>query len=779
MSYINTLPHQTDQHPRRALVVVESRTKAKTIAKALKKILGDCIVLATYGHVRNLPPKNDAIDPDNHFATHYVIIEKNKKHITAIVQAMKTADILYLATDPDREGEAIAWHLCAILKARRALANQPVYRIVFHEITETAIKAALATPREIAINLVNAQRARQILDHLSGLRLSRLLWEKILYGLSAGRVQSPALRMIVEREEAISQFNPQEYWVLEATLTAQQQAIPAKLIIFQHKKLTQFSITTHQQAEQTQQILLQAGDKLMVSRLDQRTRHRHPAAPFITSTLQQEAARKLGFTAQRTMRIAQQLYEGIELDHGLTGLITYMRTDSVQLAAEAITAIRAFITARYSQTMVPDAPRIYRTKVKNAQEAHEAIRPTIITHTPDTIKTYLTPEQYKLYDLIWKRTLASQMISATIDTVSIEFSLTDQHMFRATGSVITDSGYMVVYQESSDEPADADDTPLPLLHEGEVVALESITCHQHFTEPPARYSEATLIKTLEEYGIGRPSTYAIIIATLLARNYVQLSKKRFHPTDIGRIVNHFLTRYFAYYVDYDFTAKMEDELDDIARGDKTWIELLTTFWPPFKTQLDTIARTVKRQEIIEEKLDEACPLCQQPLSIRLGKHERFIGCTGYPKCRYTRSLTNATETSTDETATTELPATLCPDCGSTLTIKESRYGKFIGCINYPACKHTEPLNKPRDTGITCPECKTGHLLKRQSRRGKVFFSCANYPTCRYAIWHEPVDQPCPNCAWPILTIKYTKKRGAELICPRQPQCHYTQSIDSE
>ena len=756
------------------LVIVESPAKAKTI----KKYLGASFsIMASYGHVRDLLPKEGAVDPAHQFKMRYELIEKNEKHMAAIISAMKKADTLYLATDPDREGEAISWHVYSVLKDKKALGKKPVHRIVFHEITKTAILAAVKHPREISMDLVNAQQARRALDYLVGFNLSPLLWKKIRYGLSAGRVQSPALRMIVEREEEIERFTSQEYWDIEAALFARDAAFTARLMTYEGEKLEQFSIPDQKRAEAIKTHLLkEAKGKLRVDHVEKKQRKRHPAAPFITSTMQQEAARKLGFTVQRTMRFAQQLYEGVELDSGSTGLITYMRTDSSNLAESAVLEIRELIAERYGKENVPDEVRTYKTKAKNAQEAHEAIRPTSALRTPESVKAYLSEEQFKLYDLIWKRTVTSQMISATIDTVTVNMSAGKVHQFRATGSTVVDPGYMRVYQEGYDDKPEelANEILLPSLEEGEEVQLNEITCNQHFTEPPPRYSEATLIKVLEEYGIGRPSTYAAIISTLQTREYVVLENKRFHPTDIGRIVSKFLTQYFTRYVDYDFTAKLEDALDEISRGEKEWVPLLETFWDPFKGQVDNIMETVKRKDVTQEQLKEKCPECGKPLSIRLGKRDRFIGCTGYPDCSYTRATTESASTASQDTELVE--GRQCPDCGGVLKIKHGRYGKFIGCGNYPKCKHIESLNKPTDTGVECPECQTGRIVKRQSRKGKIFFSCSRYPDCKYAIWNEPVAQSCPKCAWPILTIKKTKKRGTELVCPRQT-CEYAKQIE--
>lgn len=751
------------------LVIVESPAKAKTI----KKYLGATFdVMASYGHVRDLLPKEGAVDPKHDFAMRYELIEKNEKHVAAIIKAMKKSDALYLATDPDREGEAISWHVYEILREKKALGKKPVHRVVFYEITKASVKAAIDNPREISMDLVNAQQARRALDYLVGFNLSPLLWRKIRRGLSAGRVQSPALRMIVEREEEIEKFVSQEYWDITADTEARKQAFTAKLTTYQGNKLEQFSITNTEQAEDVKKVLLKAANgKLRVTKIDKKQRKRNPTAPFITSTLQQEAARKLGFTAQRTMRLAQQLYEGIDIGNGAVGLISYMRTDSVNLAQEAITEIRDLISERYGKENVPEEARIYKTKAKNAQEAHEAIRPTSVMRTPDSVKEFLLPEQHRLYDLIWKRTVASQMISATFDTVAVDLMCGENNMFRANGSVVTDPGFMLVYQEDSDDKKSDQDEEriLPPLEEGEDVMLNDVQCNQHFTEPPPRYSEATLIKALEEHGIGRPSTYAAIIYTLQHREYVVLDAKRFRPTDVGRIVNKFLTQYFTRYVDYDFTAKLENELDDIASGEKQWTPLLESFWQPFKNLVDEILETVQRKDVTHEALDEKCPQCGKPLSIRLGRHSRFIGCTGYPECTYTRSL----DEDKSNVVTPEIvEGRTCPQCGGALQLKVGRYGKFIGCGNYPNCKFIESLQKPQDTGVECPECHQGKMLKRKTRTGKIFFSCGRYPDCKYAVWNEPVAQSCPKCSWPMLMIKVTKKNGTELVCPHKP-CDFT------
>ncbi len=758
------------------LLIVESPAKAKTIGKYLG---AEFEVLASYGHVRDLVPKEGAVDPEHNFAMKYQVIERNEKHVQAIAKKLKQANALYLATDPDREGEAISWHLYELLKNRHQLGERPVYRVVFNEITQRAVREAVEHPRQLSIDLVNAQQARRALDYLVGFNLSPLLWKKIRRGLSAGRVQSPALRLICEREAEIEAFQRQEYWTLEADTAKDDKPFTAKLVELAGEKLSQFSITTAEQAQDAEQrILAAAQGMLTVEQIERKQRKRNPAPPFITSTLQQEAARKLGFTAQRTMRVAQQLYEGVDIGGGATGLITYMRTDSVNLAEEAISELRDYIAARYGKSFVPKQVRHYKTKAKNAQEAHEAIRPTSIEREPAQLKDALSSEQFKLYELIWKRTLACQMTHALINQVAVTLHAGDGHRLRATGSNVVEPGFMRVYLEGRDDAKVADDNEerlLPPLVEGEQLPLLALRPEQHFTEPPPRYSEASLVKALEEFGIGRPSTYASIISTLQDREYVILEKKRFQPTDVGRVVNRFLTAYFTSYVDYDFTAKLEDELDAVSRGEEEWIPLLEQFWKPFKHQVDHTLTHVQRSDVTQETIDEVCPKCGGQLSKRLGRNGLFIGCTQYPECDYTRNLHEDHQ----PTAEPEIVAgRQCPECGSTLEIKHGRYGKFIGCSSYPNCRHIEPLEKPQDTGVRCPQCQQGTLQKKRSKRGKIFYSCSTYPKCDYALWNEPIDQPCPQCGWPLLTQKTTKSKGTQHVCP-QKDCNYQIVVDTD
>lgn len=759
------------------LVIVESPAKAKTIKKYLGK---DFEVLASYGHVRDLVPKGGAVDPDNNFAMKYQLIDKNSKHVDTIVKAMKGSDSLYLATDPDREGEAISWHLYEILLQKKLLKDKPVHRVAFHEITKRAVNEAVENPRELSMDLVNAQQARRALDYLVGFNLSPLLWKKVRRGLSAGRVQSPALRMIVEREDEIEAFKAREYWTIEADLEKSKQGFVAKLNELHGNKLAQFDITQADSAHAVEQELTTAaGGQLTVASVEKKQRKRNPSAPFTTSTLQQEASRKLGFSASRTMRVAQQLYEGIDVGGGAAGLITYMRTDSVNLANEAIEEIRALITSRYGKDNLPDEPRTYKTKAKNAQEAHEAVRPTVAEQIPEDIKAHLTADQFKLYDLIWKRTIACQMVHATIDTVGVEFHCGEGNVLRATGSTIAHAGFMSVYQESLDDSpvnkaGEGDESLLPPMKKGDVIKLLKIRPEQHFTEPPPRYTEASLVKTLEEHGIGRPSTYASIISTLTAREYVTLEKRRFQPTDVGRVVSKFLTQHFTQYVDYTFTASLEDDLDEVARGEREWIPLLKSFWGPFTALVVEKEASVSRQDVTTEAMDENCPKCGKPLNTKLGRRGRFVGCSGYPDCDYTRNLDDEEGSSSEPE---KVPDRKCPKCDSDLLIRMGKYGKFIGCSAYPACKHIESLEQPADTGVPCPECHAGTMLKRKSRSGKIFFSCSTYPTCKYAVWNEPIDQTCPSCAWPILTLKTTKRRGTEKVCPKT-ECSYSEPYEA-
>ncbi len=607
----------------RNLVIVESPAKATTI----KKYLGpDYEVLASYGHVRDLVPKEGAVDPSHDFAMRYEVIERNEKHVRKISDTLKKADHLLLATDPDREGEAISWHLLELLRERGLLDNKSVKRVVFHEITKSAVQDAVAHPRDVSSDLVDAQQARRALDYLVGFNLSPLLWRKVQRGLSAGRVQSPALRLIVEREQEIDAFVPREYWKVIAELSKGQQNFEAKLSQLDGDKVEQFTITDGETARSARDRLLSAANgTLEVRDVERKQRRRNPAPPFTTSTLQQEAARKLGFSAKRTMQTAQQLYEGgIQIDGERVGLISYMRTDSVNLSNDAISDIRELISSQYGDKALPDQPRRYKSKSKNAQEAHEAIRPTSAERHPDAMASQLSPDQAKLYRLIWQRAVASQMMHAVYDMVGANLAAGDVGVFRATGSTLVEPGFIAVYLEGRDDADDDDkDTKLPELKQGERIDLSEILSTQHFTEPPPRYSEASLVKTLEEFDIGRPSTYASIISTLLNREYVILDNKRFKPTDVGKIVNRFLTQHFERYVDYKFTANLEDELDAVSRGERNWISLLNEFWAPFSKTVEEKA-DIPREEVAAARVIGTDPVSGKPVSVRLGRFGPFV-----------------------------------------------------------------------------------------------------------------------------------------------------------
>ena len=605
------------------LVIVESPAKGKTIEKYLGK---DYTVMASYGHVRDLVPKEGAVDTANDFSMKYQLIERNEKHVDKIIRALKKADSLLLATDPDREGEAISWHLVELLRERGLLENKKVQRVVFHEITKRAIKEAVDSPRDLSLELIDAQQARRALDYLVGFNLSPLLWKKIRRGLSAGRVQSPALRMIAEREDEIEKFIPREYWSVNADLLQTGTNFQAKLRTYHGDKVEQFTINNSDDAHAAKSTLEDAANgSLTVAEVTKKQRKRNPAAPFTTSTLQQEAVRKLGFSAQRTMRTAQQLYEGIDTGDGQTGLITYMRTDSVTLAQDAIAELRELIVERYGRDSLPDAPNMYKNKSKNAQEAHEAVRPTSAKRLPSEIKSHLSDDQYKLYNLIWQRTVACQMIYATMDQVAVDFACGDGNTFRATGSTVRSPGFMAVYQEGKDDnKEDEDERTLPPMEQGDVVKLNEVLIAQHFTEPPPRYTEATLVKALEEYGIGRPSTYASIISTLQTREYVEIEQRRFTPTDVGRVVNRFLSKHFTKYVDYDFTAKLEDELDAVSRGEKNWVPLMREFWDPFKDLVDDKEENVSRDEAVQARELGTDPESGKPVSVRIGRYGPFV-----------------------------------------------------------------------------------------------------------------------------------------------------------
>ncbi len=705
------------------LLIVESPAKAKTINKYLGK---DFLVLASYGHVRDLVPKEGAVDTAGDFHMNYEVIERNEKHVAAITKAAAKAESLYLATDLDREGEAISWHIAEILRERGLLEGRNVHRVVFSEITPKAIKAAVAEPRKLSMDLVNAQQARRALDYLVGFNLSPVLWRKVQRGLSAGRVQSPALRMIAEREEEIEAFKAREYWTIEAALAHPDQAFKSRLFKLHGKKFEQFDLTNEESATAARDALRKAAmGRLVVSDIQSKERKRRPSPPFTTSTLQQEAARKLGFATSRTMRVAQGLYEGVALgDEGVVGLISYMRTDSTSLSNDALDELRQVIARDFGAEFLPEGANVYKTKSKNAQEAHEAIRPTSALYRPKDIAQYLNDDQRKLYELIWKRTVACQMQAATLNTVSIDLACGSDSTFRASGTTVVFAGFLAVYEEGRDQrSADEDDEgrKLPQMKIGEAVPLASIESDQHFTEPPPRYSEASLVKALEEFGIGRPSTYASIIQTLLSREYVSLDSRRFKPTDVGRAVAKFLTSHFARYVDYDFTAKLEDELDAVSRGEEEWVPLLQKFWTPFKAQIDDKIESVDRSDATGARELGLDPKSGRPLAVRLGRYGAFaqIGTKDdeeKPKFASLRpGQSMHTISAADALELFKLPRDLGPDPeGEAVTVGVGRFGPFVKIgSNYASLgKEDDPYTIDFERAMTLVREKAEALANR-------------------------------------------------------------------
>lgn len=760
------------------LVIVESPAKGKTIEKFLGP---DYKVLASFGHVRALPSKQGSVDIEKGFEPKYHVLPESKKHLDAIKAALKGADTLLLATDPDREGEAISWHLLAALGLDKKNPGIKIKRVEFHEITKEAILYAVKNPRDIALDLVNAQQARSILDYLVGFTLSPFLWKKIRYGLSAGRVQSVALRLVCEREKEILAFTEQEYWTIAARLgVSAGQEFTAGLVTVGDKKLGKFDIPGEQVANALKSSLQSGGYR--VAKITKTEKKRNPSPPFTTSTLQQEASRKLGFSAKKTMSTAQKLYEGIDIGaEGTVGLITYMRTDSVNLSTLALKDAHDVISAAYGREYALAKPRIFKTKSKNAQEAHEAVRPTYIAKTPVELKKFLTPDLYKLYELIWKRTVACQMAEALLDQTSVDiiadlsvppasgpFAGAGRAGLRAAGTVIRFPGFMKLYIEGLDDQDEEKEGLLPAMVEGAALKLHEILPEQHFTQPPPRYTEATLVKTLEEYGIGRPSTFASIMNTLVERKYARLDKKRFFPEDVGMVVSDVLTAHFQKYVDYNFTAGLEEELDQVSRGEKEWIPLLKEFWEPFISLLKQKESEVNKADLTTEATDEVCPECGKPLVVKLGKRGKFIACSGFQEgCKYTRNVDQD-----GEVVEPVVSEEKCEKCGLHMLIKDGRFGKYLACSGYPACKNIQPLVKPLNTGVVCPECKEGQLIEKKSRFGKLFYSCNHYPKCKFALWDLPVESPCPKCGFPLLVKKIYKRKGEFLKCPKDG-CDYT------
>jgi DNA topoisomerase-1 len=691
-----------------SLVIVESPAKAKTIEKYLGRKFS---VKASMGHVVDLPKSQFGVDINNNFQPKYIKIRGKAKLINDLQESVRKADSIYLATDPDREGEAISWHLANTLNVKDKL----VKRIVFHEITKKAIENSMKNPRDIDIDMVNAQQARRILDRIVGYELSPLLWKKVRRGLSAGRVQSVAVRLITEREREIKDFVPEEFWSITSEFrTERQEKFLAKLATFNKKKIEPKNQGEAQAIEADLK-----GKKFRVGEVRKKERLRFPAPPFITSSLQQEAARKLGFGARKTMIIAQQLYEGLELGaEGTDGLISYMRTDSVRVAAEAQTEAREVITERYGSAFLPEEVPVYKTKAASAQDAHEAIRPTRIGRRPETIKEFLNKDQFRLYQLIWNRFIASQMRPAVMDTVAVDVMAGD-YVFKANGSTIKFPGFLEVYQEGHDDENVEEEGRLPELAPEEPLKLLKIDPKQHFTQPPPRYTEATLIKALEEKGIGRPSTYAPTVDTILKRNYVQLVEKRFIPTDLGQIVVDLLKQKFSEIIDYDFTAEMEEKLDRIAEGDLDWVKVLNDFYKPFNEEIQKAAVDVERVEIPVEESDVQCE-----------------------------------------------------KCGRTMVYKYGRFGKFLACPGYPDCKNTKPIRKTM--GVKCPKCGDGEILERKSKKGRLFFGCNQYPNCDFTSWERPFKEPCPQCG-SMCVVKGGKNDPKTVLCLKEG-CGYSAEL---
>ena len=729
------------------LIIVESPAKVKTI----KKFLGpQYMVQASVGHVRDLPSSSLGVDEANDFAPHYEVIDNKKNVVSELRAAASKADTVYLAPDPDREGEAIAWHVAELIRDKA----KDIKRIQFNEITAKAVKEALAHPRELNGHLFDAQQARRVLDRLVGYKISPLLWKSIKRGISAGRVQSVALRLIVEREEAREVFKPEEYWLFKALLAADvPPPFKAELAKVGGKKAV---VSNAAQAKDIEDAM--AGKPFVVESVEEKERERAPQPPFITSTLQQAANQRLSYTAKRTMNIAQRLYEGVELgDRGLTALITYMRTDSTRIADEARDAAKAFIEGSFGKEYLPKRARVYKAK-GGAQDAHEAIRPVDVTITPDEVKTHLPPEQYNLYRLIWSRFVASQMAGARFHdtTASIACAHTQ---WKAKGERLLFPGFLAAMPRGKDE-ADAE---LPPLTAGQTLTLEKLDKEQKFTQPPARFSEASLVRELEELGIGRPSTYAAIISTLQDREYVSLKERHFVPTDLGRVVCTQLVEHFGKLMDVGFTAQMEENLDKVAEGQEQWVELLRRFSEDFNP---TLAAASKNMKSLKGGMPAnlPCPECGKDLLIKFGKAGAFLACSGYPECRYTSNF-ERTEDGTVEAVAQEKPqyekVGNCPQCGKDLVIKKSRTGSsFIACTGYPDCKYAAPLS----TGVPCPRGGKGSLVEKSTKRGKIFYSCDQYPQCDFALWDKPVPGPCPRCNSPYL-IEKKSRDGAKVICP--------------
>jgi len=727
----------------KSLVIVESPAKAKTIHKFLGK---DYQVKACMGHVCDLPQKELGIDIAHDFRPKYVVIPGKRKILSELKKATEEADSVLLATDPDREGEAIAWHVAnRVIKGKKN-----VYRILFNEITKQAIQEAVAHPSGLDMRKVNAQQARRVLDRLVGYQVSPVLWKTIRGGLSAGRVQSVALRLICEREAEIVRFQPKEFWSITATLSgAQGGPFDALLIQKNRRKLT---IPNESSAKQIVSELKDSSFR--VADVRRKKQKRSPPPPFITSTLQQDAFRRLGFGARRTMKIAQTLYEGVDLKGETVGLITYMRTDSVRVATEAITQAREYIAGAYGLEYLPPKPRMFKSG-KRAQEAHEAIRPTGVSRAPKKVKKFLSPDQYKLYQLIWNRFVASQMREAIFDVIAVDVKA-GNYLFRATASTIAFSGFMVLYREAKEEEEEEKERKVPAnLNVGEPLKLLGLKPEQHFTKPSPRYSEASLVKELESEGIGRPSTYAQIIGTLLEREYVLREKRKLIPTDLGTTVNILLTRAFPDIFNVGFTAQMEENLDKVEAGEDEWVQVVDRFYETFEKTLTSVnERRGELKQSLQEETEEICEQCGRKMVIKWGRNGKFLACSGWPECKNAKPLEGGRELP-------ELAGQKCEKCGAEMVVRSGRFGRFLACSAYPKCTNTKPIS----LGIPCPEpgC-SGELTERRTKRGRVFYGCTAYPKCTFATWDKPVNQSCPNCKAPFLVEKSTQSKGTFFAC---------------
>ncbi|MBI4403104.1 MAG: type I DNA topoisomerase [Deltaproteobacteria bacterium] len=747
------------------LVVVESPAKAKTIKKYLGR---EFEVKASVGHIKDLPKSSLGVDVDKNFKPTYELIKGKKKVVDEITKAAKKASSVYLAPDPDREGEAIAWHVAEEI----GISKERIHRVLFNEITKQSVLKAIENPEPLNREKYESQQARRILDRLVGYQISPILWRKVRRGLSAGRVQSVAVRMIVEREREVTAFVPKAYWTVVASLTTDdvQEEFQARLVRIGDKKIDRTDLDDEHVAAEA----VSESEKAQwnVISVQQKQRRRNPDPPFITSTMQQEGSRKLFFSAKKTMRVAQQLYEGIELgDEGAQGLITYMRTDSVRISPESITQARAVIEKTFGKAYVPNQPIEYKNK-KNAQDAHEAIRPTSLEYSPERVKSFLDEEQFKLYEMIWKRFLACQMEQAVFDQTVVDMDAKvatgNVYGYRATGSVPRFAGFLALWQIDN-EKDDTQTEQLPDIRESSRLACKKVASEKHMTQPPPRFSESSLIKELEEKGIGRPSTYATILSTIQDRKYAEKKENRFYPTDLGVLVTELLVENFSNIVDEQFTATMEDQLDQIEEGKADWIKTLRNFYAPFKETLklaNTQMRNVKQEET---PTNLQCPKCEKSLVIKWGKNGKFAACQGYPECRFTSEFVQEGDT----VKLVEHPTTdeKCTNCGAPMIVRMGRFGRFLACSEYPKCKTTKTIT----TGIQCPECKQGELSEKRTRFGKLFYSCSRYPSCKYALWNKPVKTACPMCSHPFIVEYRSKKEGGSLRCPNK-ECTYQEKI---